>query len=432
MGKKKGKTNKAKNIEKEEESEAEEDSKEDNSKSKNNSKKKEPKVKDSIPIVKAKNNKNLVDEHFKERQKYHVYQDNNNAFNGNYFSCNLTNTEKNSNKFYIIQLLENDSNNSLVLYTRWGKIDSPGQQKVEKVDSTSGPKLFMKKYTEKTKKGYIEEEFEDEIDEKEEEEKSSKKIKNKEDLSQKIIELFKKKTGKPCYIYEESIVENLGILDDKIGGEPYLPKGIKYPKNSKGENMALLLQINLSKFNLDGFPKKGIFEIFHELDPGDGRTSEYKIFLFDDNLEYQTKFPKIDYSGFFCKNPVKLTFKKDISYMNQFDNNFEATVLQCVKEITKENYNDLNDFYEEYNIDEFDFTDLFEGDGFAQCGLGVWPDFIQEDTRTEEIKDYINIFGFQSSENIFFNDCASGWILIDKDDLKNGKVENAIFQYDMT
>ena len=79
-----------------------------------------------------------------------------------------------------------------------------------------------------------------------------------------------------------------------------------------------------------------------------------------------------------------------------------------------------------------DFVDVFSGDGFAQCGLGVYPDFIQEDTRRGDTKNYVNIFGFTSSENTFFNDCARGWILIDKDDLKNGKVENAIFEYDMT
>jgi uncharacterized protein YwqG len=211
-----------------------------------------------------------------------------------------------------------------------------------------------------------------------------------------------------------------------------LPKGVKYPKNSNGKNMALLLQVNLTKYQLDGFPKKGIFEIFHQLDAGDGRTSEYKTFLFDETLEFQTKFPNIDYSDFFCEKPVKLIFKKNISYMNFYDNNFEPTVLKCIEEITKKKYNSLSEFYKDYNINEMDFVDVFQGDGFAQCGLGVYPDFIQEDTRRGDTKNYVNIFGFTSSENTFFNDCARGWILIDKDDLKNGKVENAIFEYDMT
>ena len=430
MGKKKGKNNK--DEESKEEFIDENNSEEEEPKSKRKSNKKEPKINDITPIMKKIDNKELVDDKFKERKKYHVFPDNDNTFNGKNYSCNLTNSE--NNKFYVIQLLEKDDNNSLILFTRWGKICSPGEQKIELVDSISGPKLFMKKHKDKKKGGHKEEfEFNNEDeDEKEEEKKSSKKSKKSDDSPQKILELFKKKTERKCYTYEESIEENLGIFDDKIGGHPYLPKSINYPKNSKGQNMALLLQINLSKYELDGFPNKGIFEIFHEIDPGNGRTSEYKIFLFDENLEYQTKFPEIDYSGFFCEKPIKLTFKEDISYMNQFDNNFEPTVLKCIEEITKEKFENLNNFYEEYNIDEFDFLDKFETHGFAQYGLGVWPDFIQEDTRDEQTKDYVNIFGFTSSENIFFNDCARGWILIDKNDLKNGKVEQAIFEYDMT
>ena len=424
MVKKKAKKN-GKGKPKEDEESFEEDSEEEKPKSKARKNKKAP-IKNSTPIVKVEDNKVMVDEKFKDKNKYHVLKDDNNVYNGKIFSCKLLINENNSNKYFIIQLLKNDSKNSFSLFTRWGKIGSDGQQKVESVDSTSGPKLFMKKYTEKINKGFIEEAGEKKV------ENGTQKSNQCEELFQQILELFKKKTGKPCYSYEESVVENLGFLDDKIGGHPYLPKGVKYPKTSNGKHMALLLQINLTKYQLDGFPKKGIFEIFHQLDAGDGRTSEYKTFLFDETLEFQTKFPNIDYSDFFCEKPVKLIFKKNISYMNFYDNNFEPTVLECIEEITKKKYNSLSEFYKDYNINEMDFVDVFQGDGFAQCGLGVYPDFIQEDTRRGDTKNYVNIFGFTSSENTFFNDCARGWILIDKDDLKNGKVENAIFEYDMT
>mgnify|MGYP002626008746 CR=1 FL=1 len=120
--------------------------------------------------------KDMVDEKFKEKKKHHVFQDDNNVYNGKYFSCKLVITENNTNKYFIIQLLKNDSKNSFSLFTRWGKIGSDGQQKVESVDSTSGPKLFMKKYTEKINKGYSEEGGE------KKEEKISKKSKESEEL----------------------------------------------------------------------------------------------------------------------------------------------------------------------------------------------------------------------------------------------------------
>lgn len=42
--------------------------------------------------------------------------------------------------------------------------------------------------------------------------------------------------------------------------------------------MVLLLQLNLSKYKLDGFLEKGFFEIFHEIDLGDGVNTENKYF----------------------------------------------------------------------------------------------------------------------------------------------------------
>ena len=396
-----------------------------------NSSKKNSKIKDVTPIVAPIDDKKLVDKYFKDRSKYRIYPDNNNVFNGKYFYCTLHNIEKNSNKFYVIQLLENESTHKFVLFTRWGRIGAEGQKKKETVDSSSGPKLFMKKYEDKIKGGY-KEVFED--DNKEEEE-PSEEVKDKEELIKKIVELYKKKTGKPCYIYEESVVDNLGILDDKMGGNPYLPKDVPYPKNSKGENMGLILQVNLSKYKLDGFPQKGIFEMFHEIDPfGDGVDGEYKFFLFDENLEYQTKFPEINYDGFYINKPVKLTFKQGISYMSQNDNDFESIALKCINEITKKKYKDIEEFYNVYQIEDYfeDFENKFTGEGFEEGGLGVYPTFIQYDSREGSTKDYVNIFGFNSSENAFFNECSAAFILIDKNDLKKGKVEKAIFEYQQT
>jgi poly [ADP-ribose] polymerase len=155
MVKKKAKKN-GKGKPKEDEESFEEDSEEEKPKSKARKNKKAP-IKNSTPIVKVEDNKVMVDEKFKDKNKYHVLQDDNNVYNGKYFSCKLLINENNSNKYFIIQLLKNDSKNSFSLFTRWGKIGSDGQQKVESVDSTSGPKLFMKKYTEKINKGFIEE-----------------------------------------------------------------------------------------------------------------------------------------------------------------------------------------------------------------------------------------------------------------------------------
>ena len=71
-----------------------------------------------------------------------------------------------------------------------------------------------------------------------------KEKKNDNNIIQKILDLYKKETSKQCYelILEE---EEPDILDDKKCGKPYTPIGEEYPKNKKGNNLALLLQVNL-------------------------------------------------------------------------------------------------------------------------------------------------------------------------------------------
>jgi poly [ADP-ribose] polymerase len=104
--------------------------------------KKDPEVKDVTPVVKVVDKKAIVDQYFPNRNQYHIYPDDENDFNGQFFSCTLNKSDldNNNNKFYIIQLLENDSDNSLILFTRWGRIGVPGQHEEKSVDSKSGPR----------------------------------------------------------------------------------------------------------------------------------------------------------------------------------------------------------------------------------------------------------------------------------------------------
>ena len=119
---------------------------------------KSPQVQDVAPVVKIVDKKAIVDQHFAERAQYHICQDTDNEFNGKFFSCTLNKSDldKNNNKFYIIQLLEHDTTNEMILFTRWGRVGVPGNHEEKNVDMNSGPRLFMKKYRDKMKHGYQE------------------------------------------------------------------------------------------------------------------------------------------------------------------------------------------------------------------------------------------------------------------------------------
>ena len=166
-------------------------------KSKKEKASKSPEVKDTIPVMKIIDKKAVVDQHFADRAQYHICQDTDNEFNGKFFSCTLNKSDldKNNNKFYIIQLLEHDSTNELVLFTRWGRVGVPGNHEEKNVDQNSGPRLFMKKYKDKTKHGYQEIFIDYETEVKQEEPKEESKVstskkKFKNTLNQDVMDLI--------------------------------------------------------------------------------------------------------------------------------------------------------------------------------------------------------------------------------------------------
>ena len=161
--------------------------KNDKSNSEESNSKTKSKIKNVIPVVKIIDKKAIVDPYMKDRNQYHIYPDNTNFFNGNFFSCTLNKSDlnKNNNKFYIIQLLEHESNGSLVLFLRWGRVGVPGVTKIEEVNEKTGPKLFMKKYKDKTKNHSYQEIF---IDyEAEVKEQDLPKIQEKLDRKKKLL-----------------------------------------------------------------------------------------------------------------------------------------------------------------------------------------------------------------------------------------------------
>src|SRR5205085_10306136 len=61
-----------------------------------------------------------------------------------------------------------------------------------------------------------------------------------------------------------------GLLRSKLGGVPYLPPGGEIPRMKKTP-MMLLAQINFAEQPaLEGFPRKGILQLFVEDDPSLG------------------------------------------------------------------------------------------------------------------------------------------------------------------
>ncbi len=86
-------------------------------------------------------------------------------------------------------------------------------------------------------------------------EEFEEKIRIMKEKFEKVIEMFKERTKKECYKIE--VVDGTpDIMDNKIGGIPYLPIGEEYPKDKNGTPLALLLQVNLKDIDLEDYPKR--------------------------------------------------------------------------------------------------------------------------------------------------------------------------------
>ncbi len=94
-------------------------------------------------------------------------------------------------------------------------------------------------------------------------------------MIEKNMELYKEKTKKECYRIEieEGVIPN--IMDDKIGGIPYLPVGEEYPVDKNNNPMILLIQINLKNIELENYPHEGILQIY--IDKACSYPCNYKI-----------------------------------------------------------------------------------------------------------------------------------------------------------
>lgn len=240
--------------------------------------------------------------------------------------------------------------------------------------------------------------------------KTSKKSFSKETLDALTALLKKideKCPQKPQLALKPVRAVGLSVFDSKLGGVPYLPKDMEYPRALQGvfagKPLKLLAQINFEKLpHLEGFPHKGILQFFAGCDGDDVYGVD-----FEDGLQ-QNGF-RILYHENIISDISKLTAKEDMPkfYGDECDYPFTGEFLlepgECgFKPITPEDYRFDDAAAQCYN-------ELFDGDvvgmwkkdgkeGIRQVneelydaiyavratlgsGLGGYPFFMQEDPR---------------------------------------------------
>ena len=258
--------------------------------------------------------------------------------------------------------------------------------------------------------------------------------KSKKDLRQTVLKLFKEKTKKECY--EIKIIRKKGqdpsIFDDKVGGNPYLPKRVAYPiGKTSGNPLPLLFQLNLNHKKLPGYPTKGILEVFMD-NYQDYSPTDYAIKYFKtiDEKNYQKEFPKFNIDAnnpLYFEKGYKIKLIKTFDYMYPLDYRFNALLLSIVNKVYGLKLKELDDFEEDEVMEEYIHSNI-KG---IECTFGGYPEFTQGDPRESDSKRGDEcLLKMQSIGDEYFGDLGIVSVLIDKKLIKSKQFEKGVLDWD--
>lgn len=148
--------------------------------------------KEQLQRVVSKNGA-IVDLFVPNQDYYHVVPAKPSQYHNPFFSCtlNYSNVARNNNKFYIIQLLQNENDNQYYIFLRWGRVGRNGQTNLIQFSSLEdGIQFYIDKYQGKKEYGYVEIKLNYEED-KEKISIEDKKESNESKLEKKVNELIK-------------------------------------------------------------------------------------------------------------------------------------------------------------------------------------------------------------------------------------------------
>ena len=266
-----------------------------------------------------------------------------------------------------------------------------------------------------------------------------------------VIEEIKKNNSRECIniIIEEN--NSLNLTDSKFGGLPYISTDADTPKDSNGNQLALLAQINCSDLPENTlYPKEGLLQFWISRidDFGLDNKKDYCV-KYIKNIENNitkenilNKYKLLDeknseeYSPFNKKNTsFALKFEKGISTITSTDFLFEDLALKTIHELFPDE--NIEDLYDDLERDVF--NTLFKAFNGVDHAIGAYPTFTQWDPRNPEEKDAYGITLLQveshwdndsNSSGIMWGDSGVANFFINKEKLEHLNFEDVLFNWD--
>ncbi|MBQ4529784.1 MAG: DUF1963 domain-containing protein [Lachnospiraceae bacterium] len=274
------------------------------------------------------------------------------------------------------------------------------------------------------------------------------------DKVKQIVVAIKEKTAMTTY--ELTIIENSqpDIFDSKFGGVPYWDMTKEYPKDSQGNKMMLLAQINFTKAVLEDerLPKQGILQFFiaseddvYGMDFNEPDSQENFRIVFHENIDMTVTKEQVqaleipvatdednEYTPVFKEAAVE--FHKTTAYMGPEDISFEEVFRQTVKEQTGEDIGDLGYHKYLYANDRHYLYDELAGTGHRIFG---YPFFTQYDPRDGETAKYYDTLLFQMDSDmkegqdyVLWGDCGVANFFINSEMLKKKDFSKVMYNWD--
>ncbi|KAK2962867.1 putative protein of unknown function (DUF1963) [Blattamonas nauphoetae] len=268
--------------------------------------------------------------------------------------------------------------------------------------------------------------------------------KQKSDFLQKIRTYLDEKTKTPA-LPLTFVPQKTGRLDSKIGGEPYLPPGFKYPTIDLAEKqsvdgdesqLVLLAQLNFETLpHLPDFPTTGILQIY--IDKNDdvyginfdryteqkGWRIVYHPTIEHDESKLQTPPPVVNYDNLPFEEehlivPGTILEEPLTNYDYRFGEIWEEQFESEASELGLERY----ELAEELFPDEAGFSHK----------LGGYPAFTQDDPRSDEQYQAHDVLLLQinSDQKIMWGDVGIANFFISRDDLKACRFDRVMYNWD--
>ena len=247
-------------------------------------------------------------------------------------------------------------------------------------------------------------------------------------------------TIRPCVKFTLQPQPTLDVWRSKVGGVPYLPKNIDYPRSPTGRELQFLAQINFAEVpRLPKFPNKGILQFYIGDGPLSGDNADAsKVLYFPDYTRDEdlligdfSFLPEFEYSPLDHRSsPAAMHFEKKYLPASTSGWEFPWEPWEALKEIE-----DTQLFVElllEYS------TKVSQESGHK---IGGYPSFIQEDWRWGDGRYYRLLLQLGSEHVKGENDCSLslvwgdygiGRFFITDEDLMNLNFSNVTYDWDCT